>query len=172
MAATEKLTQDQVIEALTRTKGMVFLAAKQLGCTYTTVYNYIRRYPAVAAAKELSEGQILDTAEIKLFEAVLNGEAWALSFVLKTKAKLRGYTERHDSSDGLTEIIKTAVQAAEQAGLNAEAAGVPITGADKKAMAVNIVKKWATKNKIALDATELSDRIEAMVFQELNTYAK
>jgi len=172
MTAKEKLTQDQVIDALTRTKGMVFLAAKQLGCTHATIYNYINRYPAVAKAKELAEGQILDTAEIKLFEAVLNGEAWALSFVLKTKAKLRGYTERHDLSDGLAEIIKTAVMSTEQFSRNAEAAGVPSSGHDKKVMATNIVKKWLAKNKMTLDAAELSDRIEAMVFQEMNTYNK
>ena len=50
MAAKQKYTQQQIIEALRETKGMVYLAAKRLGCEAQTIYSYRDRYPAVRGA--------------------------------------------------------------------------------------------------------------------------
>ena len=49
MAAKQKYTQKEIIDALRETKGMIYLAAKRLGCEAKTIYNYRDRYPAVAA---------------------------------------------------------------------------------------------------------------------------
>ena len=49
--AKQKYTQQQIIEALRETKGMVYLAAKRLGCEAQTIYNYRDRYPAVRAVE-------------------------------------------------------------------------------------------------------------------------
>lgn len=83
-----------MIDELTRTKGMVYVTAESLGCTPQTVYNYVKEYPAVAAAKELAEGRVIDLAELGLYKAILNNEPWALQFMLKTKGKVRGYVDR------------------------------------------------------------------------------
>ena len=65
MTARQKFTQAQVIDALRETKGMVYLAAKRLGCEAQTIYNYRDRYPAVRAEME---------AELETARRTLRGE--------------------------------------------------------------------------------------------------
>ena len=107
--AKKRYTVKQVTEELTRTKGMVYATAENLGCAPKTVYNYINNYPAVAAAKELAEGKIIDIAELGLYKAILNNEPWALKFMLKTKGASRGYIEKQEISniDGFSENNKS-----------------------------------------------------------------
>jgi hypothetical protein len=83
-----------MITALKETKGMVYLAARQLGCSHQTVYNYIKRHPTVEEAWKAEHGTVGDNAELALYSAILKGEHWAVTFYLRTKGKDRGYTER------------------------------------------------------------------------------
>src|SRR5574343_1053090 len=97
MGTRQKFTQAQVIDALKETKGMVYLAAKRLGCEAQTIYNYRDRYPAVRAEMEQQDGEVDDAAEMKLYQAIIAGEPWAVQFRLRTKGKGRGYTERNET---------------------------------------------------------------------------
>ena len=92
--AKQKYTQQQIIDALRETKGMIYLAAKRLGCEAQTIYNYRDRYPAVRAEMEQQDGEVDDAAEMKLYQAIIAGEPWAVQFRLRTKGKGRGYVER------------------------------------------------------------------------------
>jgi hypothetical protein len=94
MANKPRYTAAQVIAALRETKGMIFLAAKRLGCDPDTVQNYCKRYPTVQAAKDAERGEMVDTAELKLWQSIQNGEAWGITLALKTIGKDRGYVER------------------------------------------------------------------------------
>ena len=94
MTSRQRYTQAQVISALRDTKGMVYLAAKKLGCEAQTIYNYRDRYPAVRAEMEQQDGEVDDAAEMKLYQAIIAGEPWAVQFRLRTKGKGRGYVER------------------------------------------------------------------------------
>ncbi len=94
MTTKQRYTQAQVIAALRKTKGMVYLAAKELGCEAQTVYNYRDRYPAVRAEMEQQDGEVDDAAEMVLYKAIMAGEPWAVQFRLRTKGKGRGYVER------------------------------------------------------------------------------
>jgi len=91
-----KFTPDQMIEAIRKNKGMVYLAARAIGCTPQTVYNYAKRYKKVQAAINAERGTMIDEAELVLWKAVKNGEAWAVSLTLKTIGKHRGYVERQE----------------------------------------------------------------------------
>ena len=73
---------------------MVYLAAQRLGVHHQTIYNYRDRYASVRAEMALQDGMIDDTAELKLAQAIMNGEAWAIAFRLRTKARHRGYVEK------------------------------------------------------------------------------
>lgn len=85
-----------MIEALTVAKGNVSHAARLIGCDRATVRQHMLKHPEVMAAKEAGEEVRLDVAESSLDRAAEAGEAWAVCFLLKTRGKSRGYTERHE----------------------------------------------------------------------------
>lgn len=105
MACKPRYTVAQVITALTNAKGTVYLAAKQLRCDPDTVQRYCKRYPSVAAAKEAARGELIDRAEVRLWEAVDRGDAWAVAFCLRTIGRHRGYVERQEMSGTITHEI-------------------------------------------------------------------
>jgi hypothetical protein len=94
MAGKQRFTQAQIIAALTKSKGMVYLAAKRLHCDVDTILNYCKRYPAVERVKQAQRGEMVDLAEMKLYESIKHGEAWGIAFCLKTIGKDRGYVEQ------------------------------------------------------------------------------
>ena len=96
MNAHQKYPAAKVALALTETKGMITLAAKRLGCAPNTVRRYVREYAACRQALEDARAEMGDTAELKLYKAVTDGEPWAITFYLKTLGKDRGYTERQE----------------------------------------------------------------------------
>jgi len=84
-------TDEQIITALQETRGNVALAAKKIGSHFQTIYFRIQKSPALRAAFEESREVFLDKADLKLQEAVDNGEAWAIRYALDTIGKSRGY---------------------------------------------------------------------------------
>lgn len=84
----------EVIAALRKHNGHIFLTARALRINYTSVRGYIQRYPEVKEAFQAIRGEMVDTAENKLRDAIDNGEQWAVLFVLRTLGKDRGYVER------------------------------------------------------------------------------
>jgi len=90
-----KHTLEQVLAAIdkgcTRTG-----AAKVLGCTPETVYNYSKRWKSVYDALHNKRRELVDLAEMGLRSAVLRGEPWAVTFALRTLGKEEGYTERQE----------------------------------------------------------------------------
>jgi hypothetical protein len=91
MPKKNRYTQAQVIAALQATRGMVYLAARHLQCDPGTIMNYCKRFPAVEQAKHDARGELLDVAEVKLWQAVRAGEHWAITFALRTVGRDRGY---------------------------------------------------------------------------------
>jgi hypothetical protein len=79
--------------ALRDTKGLVFLAARRVGCDPDTIYTRAKRSPEVARCIAAQRGEIVDTGEMRLFEAVDRGDPWAVALVLKTLGRERGYVE-------------------------------------------------------------------------------
>lgn len=89
------LYSDEVmISALKSKKGLVYLAAKKIGCTPQTIYNRAKISPAVEECINTQRGEIIDTAEERLFQAVNAREPWAVALVLKTIGHKRGYIDR------------------------------------------------------------------------------
>ena len=102
MACKPRYTAKEVADALTETKGMMFIAAQRLGCTMQTIRNYCERHASVREVVEAQRGQMVDLAELKLWQSIQNGEAWGITLCLKTIGKDRGYVERqeHTGQDG------------------------------------------------------------------------
>jgi hypothetical protein len=123
-----KYSQEDVAQALHASKGMVFAAARILGCAPNTIYNYFKRYPELRDVQQAERGLLTDTAELKLADAIERGEAWAICFYLKTQAKDRGYVERQEVMSrergpiepaDITKLRREKLTLAVQNGLNA-----------------------------------------------------
>jgi len=126
-----KYKRADIIAALERNGGMVYLAARALRCSPQTIYNYRDKYPDVAQAIDQARGELVDTAELALKRAVIAGEGWAVCFTLKTIGKSRGYTEAHevkqeitlDVNDARERLAQLIARQAERGGADGAAGG-------------------------------------------------
>jgi hypothetical protein len=117
MPGKQRYSKQQVMDALREAKGMASLAARKLGCDVDTVLIYCKRYSDVEAVKQEARIEILDEAEIRLWQAIRRDESWAIAFALKTIGRSRGYAERVD----LTVSIQAAAEkVAAEFGLSAQ----------------------------------------------------
>jgi hypothetical protein len=103
-----RYTDGQIIEALEKSRGMVYVAARLLKCDPITIKRRIEASDKVRDVVEAQAELFVDTAELKLIESVNNGDSWAIQFALKTKGKNRGYVEKQeiDGSGNLTVTVK------------------------------------------------------------------
>ena len=96
MPSKPSFTVAQVEGAIRKASGILLPAAQILGCDRSTIYTYIKKYPTLQAVLvECREGMV-DRAEFKLMEAIDQREPWAVSLMLKTLGKNRGYVERQE----------------------------------------------------------------------------
>ena len=86
--------EKKVIEAITKARGLISVAADILGCAPRTVHKYIKEYPNISEAKYAATELNLDKAENKLMDAIDAGQPWAICFFLKCQGKDRGYIEK------------------------------------------------------------------------------
>jgi len=84
----------RIITALRETQGLLTLAARKAGVSYTTINRYVGEFPSVAAAVHEAKESMLDFAEGKLMENIRAGDNACIIFYLKTQGKGRGYIER------------------------------------------------------------------------------
>lgn len=85
-----------MIEALTKSRGLISVAARALKCTRGQIYERMKADPAVKEAVDAARDLTVDVAEAKLFQAVQAGEPWAITLILKGNClgRERGYGER------------------------------------------------------------------------------
>ena len=105
--SNEKYSSMKMIEALRASRGMIATAARLLGCSRQTIYDTIARHPEINSVVAGERELMLDTAELKLMEAVEDGEAWAVKFMLATQGQSRGYIEhpRGENEDNELAVI-------------------------------------------------------------------
>ena len=102
-------TAQKIIDALKESKGLLTLAAKKAGVSYSTVNRYANEFPSVREAVEEAKESMLDYTEGKLFEQIKNGNIASIIFYLKTQGKKRGYIERHEHTGEGGLPIKTEI---------------------------------------------------------------
>ena len=119
MAGKDQYTAQQMIDALTATKGMTTLAARRLQCSANTVRRYIDKYATVAEARRNAKEELDDQVELTLINMALGQRdekgnytrepnIASLIFYAKTQMRGRGYTERLDIGielDKLREVM-------------------------------------------------------------------
>ena len=84
----------EIVEALKSTGGMVYMAARKIGCDPSTIHARAKSSPEIQSAIDNARGDMLDMAEHELKKAVRGGDMTAIIFTLKTIGKGRGYVER------------------------------------------------------------------------------
>ena len=90
------LKKKAMIEALTKTLGVVTPACKQVGIARSTFYEWVKNDPEFKAEVQDVEDISLDFSESSLFRQIKNENTTATIFHLKTKGKKRGYIERQE----------------------------------------------------------------------------
>ena len=100
-----KCTAEQVTEALLSSDGNLTAAADKLGVVRTVVYNYIDRYGLQEVLDQARE-KMGDEAVGQLHRLVRDGNLGAVIFYLKTQHKIRGYTERIETTGKDGEAIE------------------------------------------------------------------
>lgn len=84
-------TDEEIIEALQETKGIIYYAADLLGMTRSNLDNRIRKNEKLQEALIDAREGVIDLAEAKLFKK-LDEDQWnAIEFVLRRLGKNRGY---------------------------------------------------------------------------------
>ncbi len=89
-------TCQRIIKALGESAGLLTLAAKKAGVSYTTINRYAHDFISVQAAIQEAKESMLDFTEGKLYEKIKGGDTASILFYLKTQGKARGYTERQE----------------------------------------------------------------------------
>ncbi len=112
-----KLKRQAIVEALQKMQGNVSAAARQLGVSREYLSRTIAKNEALKEIVEDARQSMVDNAESALNRAVINGEAWAVCFTLKTQGRKRGYVERQElehtgAGGGAIEIVARDYRAA------------------------------------------------------------
>ena len=87
-------SEKTVTQAIIASRGFVTTAAQSLNVSRKTLYADLEKYPKAQEALDDAREYTLDRAETKLFEAMENGEPWAIRLVLTTIGRSRGYVTR------------------------------------------------------------------------------
>ena len=100
------LSDKDIIKALKKYKGNLSVAAEYLGCERNTIYNRMQKNPDIQKAREEAEERRLDLYEAAIDKAALvEGKVDALKYVLSTRGRKRGYSEKQEievSGTGIT----------------------------------------------------------------------
>jgi hypothetical protein len=116
--STAKRKKD-FLAVLGKNAGNVTDACTAIGAGRHTYYDWIKKDTAFKEQCDAITESLIDRTESKLHAAIDKGEAWAICFFLKCKAKHRGYVERQEvtGADGgpihhaLDEIPEEALRA-------------------------------------------------------------
>ena len=109
MGSPKKYTQQNVLEAIKGSGSIVSTVARRLGCEWITAKRYIEKWEVTQRAMLDEEETILDMAESKLYEAIQKDDIQAAKWILATKGKRRGFSERHEITGADAEPIRIEV---------------------------------------------------------------
>ncbi|GIV53470.1 MAG: hypothetical protein KatS3mg038_3991 [Candidatus Kapaibacterium sp.] len=84
-------TKQQVLEAITQSRGIVNLVAQRLGCAWATARTYIEKWEETKRAMECEREVMLDELECKLLELALAGDVGAAKWYLSRMGRHRGW---------------------------------------------------------------------------------
>lgn len=81
-------------QALRDAQGLVTYAARLVGCTAKTMYNYCERYPELQAIRNEYREELVDQAEAALLKGIREGQPACILYALNQLGRARGYGKR------------------------------------------------------------------------------
>lgn len=94
MGAPKKYKKENILEAIKGSGAIINTIAKRLGCEWITAKKYIEMWPETKQAYSDEEETVLDMCESTLYSSVKSGDTQSAKWILATKGKRRGFTER------------------------------------------------------------------------------
>ena len=105
----EQFTPEQMVEVIHKSLGLITKAAKMLGCSPKTIYNYRDKYDEVRQAIDDAREATCDQAEFNIIEAITKKDIETSKWYLSRMGRHRGYGDKVDHKvDG--EVKTTKVQ--------------------------------------------------------------
>lgn len=109
----QRITEAQIADALEKSAGIMSVAAERLGVDRSTICRRAQKSQRLRNVIDAATERSMDVAEAALMRAVQKGEAWAVCFFLKCKAKQRGYSERTEITGPAGKPVEVAVSETE-----------------------------------------------------------
>jgi hypothetical protein len=88
--------KEKVLEAIKDSGGITSAVARRLKCTWRTAKKYINEWEDTRIAFEDENEVVLDMAQSKLYQSIKEGNTQDAKWLLATKGKRRGFTERQE----------------------------------------------------------------------------
>ena len=93
---SKNFSREQILQAIENSAGIVLTIAKRLSCDWHTAQAYIEKWEGTRAAYQDECEKVLDLAETKMIEVINTGDGPMIRYLLSTKGKSRGYTEKQE----------------------------------------------------------------------------
>ena len=86
----QRFTEERVAQAVEEANGILPITARNLGCSKSTVYEYLKRYPSLKDVLSEARESVIDFAESAPIKAIEADNLTAIIFFLKTQGKSQG----------------------------------------------------------------------------------
>ena len=104
------ILKKNIIDALTKSLGVITPACKKLGIARVTFYEWYNNDPEFKKQVDELNDIALDFAETKLYQQIDNNDTTATIFYLKTKGKKRGYQEKIEMETNITGLREIVIE--------------------------------------------------------------
>lgn len=86
------IKQQDVLDAIKDSGSIISTIARRLHCNWNTAKAYCNKWESTKNALQEEKETTLDTAELKIIDAIKAGDTNIIKWFLSTKGKERGYT--------------------------------------------------------------------------------
>lgn len=90
------ISDEQIMEALEQTKGSIYLAAKIIPCSSSTIFHRLKEKPELRQQLSEIKENLIEHVEDKLQQLIERDNFKAIEFFLSTQAKHHGYGRTGD----------------------------------------------------------------------------
>jgi len=101
-----KYTVKQIAEAIRKTNGLLTYTARELGCHYHTVRNYINKHAELQQEYEDIQELVLDLAENNIRQDIKAGSVETAKWYMRYKGRARGFIDKETNDPNVTLVTE------------------------------------------------------------------